>query len=377
MDNQRSCEDITRSLEERFYKSFLPLVLDEAALSDDVVARLGECRTWRGDSGRMVVFVPPPAKIKENPSEKPDRLGRVIRRLAECYRLSLEGKVSLAEEVLSALFQATNRVAVAFSGGRDSLVALHITRRFNPDVKVLFVNTSIEFPETLKYVRELAEKWRLNFYEVKPRVNFWRLAQEQGLPVAGRGNTTFMRDLANKAQVKLSNSCCRRMKETPARQFYKEHGIEGVVTGLRVSESLMRKLNFADYGALRYSSTYNTLVAWPLYAWRDEDIDEYVAAYQLPVNPLYRMGYKRVGCWACLQDMFHKDSRLFTLQQQHPKMYQSLRRKFGEEMMRLLSAWAGIEDWEFQEEHLDGLYRPCSFEMLDEYRKQRKRVRDE
>lgn len=39
-------------------------------------------------------------------------------------------------------------------------------------------------------------------------------------------------------------------EETPARQFYREHGTEGVVTGLRVDESLMRKLNFADYGAV-------------------------------------------------------------------------------------------------------------------------------
>jgi 3'-phosphoadenosine 5'-phosphosulfate sulfotransferase (PAPS reductase)/FAD synthetase len=260
-------------------------------------------------------------------------------------------------------------VAVAFSGGRDSLVALHLTLQIKPDVLVVFVNTSIEFPETLTYVRQLAKDWNLNFYEVKPRVNFWKLAEEQGLPVAGRGNTTFMRTLAEKAGVKLSNSCCKRMKETPARQFYREHGIEGVVTGLRVSESLMRKLNFADYGALRYSSTYEALIAWPLYAWTDKDITEYVEAHRLPLNPLYSMGYQRVGCWACLHDMLHKDSRLFTLQRQHPKMYETIKKKFGKQMIRLLSAWANLDDWDFQEEHLDGLYRPCMFEMLEKRRK--------
>ncbi|MEM4234893.1 MAG: phosphoadenosine phosphosulfate reductase family protein [Candidatus Methanomethylicaceae archaeon] len=372
-DSYKHTDELQKSIEEKFYQSFLPVIIsgdERATVEQD--ARIGSYRMWRGYSGKVVLFLPPPAKVKDNPHEKPDRLGRVIKRLAECYRLDLDGKLSLAREVMQFILDATESVAVAFSGGRDSLVALHIALQYKPDVKVLFVNTSIEFPETLRYVRWLAEEWQLNFYEVKPRVNFWRLAEEQGLPVAGRGNTTFMRKLAQKSCVKLSNSCCRRMKETPARQFYKEHRIEGVITGLRVSESLMRKLNFADYGAVRYSSTYNTLVAWPLYAWKDEDIQEYITRHQLPVNPLYEMGYKRVGCWACLQDMFYKDSRLFTLQQQHPKMYQSLRKKFGDKMMRLLSAWAGLEEWEFQEEHLDGLYRPCSFEMLDEYRKQKK-----
>jgi len=360
-------------LEERFYEKFLPFVLPKP----DAERLLHSCPDnllfWSGSNGKAVIFLPPPPKVKDNPKAKPDRLGRVIKRLSWCYRQDLSSKIKMASEVLETLFAATDKVAVAFSGGRDSLVALHLTLQIKPDVPVVFVNTSIEFPETLTYVRQLAKDWNLNFYEVKPRVNFWKLAEEQGLPVAGRGNTTFMRTLAEKAGVKLSNSCCKRMKETPARQFYREHGIEGVVTGLRVSESLMRKLNFADYGALRYSSTYEALIAWPLYAWTDKDITEYVEAHRLPLNPLYSMGYQRVGCWACLHDMLYKDSRLFTLQRQHPKMYETIKKKFGKQMIRLLSAWANLDDWDFQEEHLDGLYRPCMFEMLEKRRKARQK----
>jgi 3'-phosphoadenosine 5'-phosphosulfate sulfotransferase (PAPS reductase)/FAD synthetase len=303
-----------------------------------------------------VIFLPAPPKIKDNPNAKPERLGNVIKRLAWCYRQNLDRKVEMANEVLRMLFKATDKIAVAFSGGRDSLVAMHLTLQIKPDVMVMLVNTTIEFPESLVYIRELAREWNLNYHEAKASVNFWKLADEQGIPVAGRGNTTFMRELAEKAKVKLSNSCCRRMKETPARQFYKEKDIEGVVTGLRVEESLMRRLNFADYGALRFSSIYNTINSWPLYAWTNQDIANYIQMNNLPLNPLYEMGYQRVGCWSCLQDMLYKDSRLFTLQKQHLRLYETLRKKFGVEMMRLLSAWADIEEWDFQEEHLDALY---------------------
>lgn len=363
---------ILQEVERKYFESFLPLVMprEQAPLVNGLPI-------WCGDGGQMLVFLPAPPKIKQEPTAKPERLGRVIKRLAELQKLDLDGKIALANQVIKTLLEATDRVAVAFSGGRDSLVALHLTLQVYPIIPVMFVNTSIEFPETLSYVRQLAEAWRLNLFEVKPQVNFWRLTEEQGIPVAGRGNTTFMRDLSQRAGVKLSNSCCRRMKETPARQFYREHRIEGVVTGLRVSESLMRKMNFADYGALRYSTTYGTLVSWPLYAWTDRDISDYIALHGLPVNPLYEMGYNRVGCWACLQDMFYKDSRLFTLQKQHPNLYEAVKRKFGGRMLRLLSAWAELDKWEFGEEHLDGLYRPCSFEMLDEYRRLKRKKKND
>ncbi len=362
-------DELSRRLEERYYSNFLPLIFTRDESLDVPNLAADAERFWRSTAGNTVVFLPPPPKIKENPRAKPERLGRVIKRLAWCYRQELDAKIATANEVLSALLAATGQIAVAFSGGRDSLVALHLALQLKPDVTVVLINTSIEFPESLRYIREFAAEWQLNYHEAKAQVNFWTLAAEQGLPVAGRGNTTFMRGLSEKADVKLSNSCCRRMKETPARQFYREHGIEGVVTGLRVAESLMRKLNFADYGALRFSSTYNTLIAWPLYSWHDEDIEAYIERHNLPRNPLYEMGYQRVGCWACMQDMLHLDSRLFTLQKKHPHLYATIRKKFGPEMMRLLTAWAEMDEWDFNEQHLDGLYKACSMEMLDDYRK--------
>ncbi len=356
-------------LETRYFTTFLPLVYSKNYAKQCLGRNSDYFRLWESNHGKVVISLQPPPTIKENPTAKPERLGRVIKRLAWCYNQPLSGKISIAKMVLRTLLRATDRVAVAFSGGRDSLVAMHLAREMKPNISVVLVNTGIEFPESLAYVRQLAQDWDLDYHEASARVNFWKLSEEQGIPVAGRGNTTFMRDLSEKAGVKLSNSCCHRMKETPARQFYTKHGIEGVVTGLRVSESLMRKMNFADYGALRYSRTYKTLISWPLYAWKDEDIANYIEKNNLPLNPIYDMGYQRVGCWPCMQDMFYKDSRLFTLQKEHPKMYKTLRKKFGKQMMDLLKVWAGLEERNLTEKHLDGLYRACEFERLDEYRK--------
>lgn len=374
-DNSIGRDQLQAKLEHRFFLYFLPLVHSTKSYSKSFLRdNPYGLRMWEGINDKVLISLPPPPPIKEDPVAKPNRLGGIIKRLAWCYKQPLSGKIKMANQVLNTLFKATDHVAVAFSGGKDSLVALHLALQIKPDIPVMFVNTGIEFPESLEYTRQIAKDWKLDFHEANARVNFWRLTEEQGIPVAGRGNTTFMRDLSEKADVKLSNSCCHRMKETPARQYYRENNIEGTVTGLRVSESLMRKYNFADYGALRYSSIYNALISWPLYAWLDEDIANYIEKNNLPRNPIYEMGYNRVGCWACLQDMFYKDSRLFTLQEQHPNMYKTVKKKFGKQMMSLLKVWAGLEERNFTEEHLDGLYKACEFERLEEYRKEKKKA---
>ena len=106
----------------------------------------------------------------------------------------------------------------------------------------------------------------------------------------------------------------------------------------------------------------------------DEDIEKYIQKNKLPLNPIYGKGYNRVGCWACLQDMFYKDSRLFTLQEQHPNMYKTVRKKFGEQMMNLLKVWAGLEERGFTEEDLDTLYRECEFGWLEERHQNKKKA---
>ena len=37
----------------------------------------------------------------------------------------------------------------------------------------------------------------------------------------------------------------------------------------------------------------------PIVDWRDSDVWEYIRSERLEINPLYDMGYKRVGCVGC------------------------------------------------------------------------------
>lgn len=37
----------------------------------------------------------------------------------------------------------------------------------------------------------------------------------------------------------------------------------------------------------------------PLLDWRDDDVESYLHAHSVPVNALYDMGYRSIGCAPC------------------------------------------------------------------------------
>ena len=51
-------------------------------------------------------------------------------------------------------------VYVAFSGGKDSTVLLHIVRSLYPNIEGVFANTGNEFPEIVQFVRKQEKLFR-------------------------------------------------------------------------------------------------------------------------------------------------------------------------------------------------------------------------
>jgi tRNA(Ile)-lysidine synthase TilS/MesJ len=89
-------------------------------------------------------------------------------------------------------------LAVACSFGKDSMVVLDMARKINPNVKVVFNNTGVEFPETIQFKNEMVKKWKLNLIETQPYClcdiakmikNF--VVRDITLNLGGYGNTTL------------------------------------------------------------------------------------------------------------------------------------------------------------------------------------------
>lgn len=81
----------------------------------------------------------------------------------------LDEKLAIARsEIASGLAASKHRPALAFSGGKDSLVLLHMIREVRPDVLVIYGNTGVEYPECVQFSRWLKDEWNLNLHEARP-----------------------------------------------------------------------------------------------------------------------------------------------------------------------------------------------------------------
>jgi len=223
-----------------------------------------------------------------------------IKEVEEWQFKSYKEKLKVAEQTIEEALSMSENPAVAFSGGKNSLVALHLVLQHKPDVIVVFNNTLVEYPETVRYVRKIAEEWNLNFYEVKPDkgVNYWKIVREHGFPQV-RG---WKKDKV--AEPK----CCSLLKTKPVAKFYNENRVDCYITGISAFESRMRKLGIYQRGLIRTvkkvghdGKLWKPIIAChPVGLWTELDIWNYIEENSLPVNPVYeKYGLERTGCMFC------------------------------------------------------------------------------
>ena len=87
--------------------------------------------------------------------------------------LSLEDKIVKSKEVIRDAVNRYNKVAVAWTGGKDSTVLLHLIKEAFKGVvpvPVVFVDTGKHFPEVYQFRDDFVKKWDLTLINGKRRV---------------------------------------------------------------------------------------------------------------------------------------------------------------------------------------------------------------
>jgi phosphoadenosine phosphosulfate reductase len=217
-------------------------------------------------------------------------------------RIYLRFRVKQAIKILEfAQKMFRGKLAFAFSGGKDSLVSLHLAlQTIGKDTPIIYNHTTVEFPETVKYVTWLANEWKLNLIIAKPEISFFSMVKQMGW--ASHENRW----------------CCRTHKDSPAHEIMAQEGIIAEVTGTTRTESVYRRslrpfmLPKREPAIIRIH---------PLYDWNQWEVWRYIKDKNLPYNPLYDIGYQRIGCWCC---PINGKSHYKRLQKTHKKLYDFL-----------------------------------------------------
>ena len=102
-----------------------------------------------------------------------------LEELQQWQSLPLSIKIRMTEERIRDWVReyGEDGVYVSFSGGKDSTVLLDIVRKLYPNVKAVFVDTGLEYPEIREFVRGFA-----NVDWLKPKMTFKQVIKKYGYP---------------------------------------------------------------------------------------------------------------------------------------------------------------------------------------------------
>ena len=172
---------------------------------------------------------------------------------------------------------------VAYSGGKDSLVVLLLTMKSlgeeGIDFDVIFTDTTIEFDETIKNIKDISEKYGIDITIAKSK-DFWNLVEKYGPP--GRDYRW----------------CSELCKMKPLESITNKKYPNGFLTfvGLRKYESFNRSKKPRIWQS---PNIKNQILSAPILDWNALEVWIYLFMNNAPYNTLYERCFDRVGCYIC------------------------------------------------------------------------------
>ena len=189
---------------------------------------------------------------------------------------SLEQKEAESRKLIREAIEryGKDKIGVAWSGGKDSTTVLHLIKQEFGSViiPVVFIDTSVKFPEIYAFRDKLAKEWKLDLIIAK---------NEEALKT--------IKIAANKKE------CCFLLKTIPLRQTIEENGWEALITAVRWDEQEARK----DEVYLSPRKEPPHVRVHPILHFREMDIWDYIRKYNVPYCELYHKGYRSLGCMPC------------------------------------------------------------------------------
>jgi phosphoadenosine phosphosulfate reductase len=175
-------------------------------------------------------------------------------------------KVENAKTIITDTLDKYNRIAVACSFGKDSMVVLHLALQLDPDIPVFSVMTPFKFKETFEYKDKITREWNLNI-------------------------KTYMRHDLIQDYFKDPDACCQYYKVDMTREAVRD--LDAWICGLRRTEGRTR----ANYDFIEEKG--GLIKINPILDFTELDVWRYLAVNNIPAHPKYAEGYRSLGCEPC------------------------------------------------------------------------------
>jgi len=178
-----------------------------------------------------------------------------------------------ATELIAAQLATAERPCITSSFQAECVVLVDMLRKIDGSIPVLFLDTFHHFAQTLEYRDQMTARWNLNLINLRaeqPSVGLW--------------------------QAESTEACCARHKVGPLFSALERYDVW--FTALRRDQSPSRA-NLADVEPFRLPSGNAIRKVSPLASWTARDVWRYAKEHDIPLLPLYELGYTSIGCEPC------------------------------------------------------------------------------
>jgi phosphoadenosine phosphosulfate reductase len=185
--------------------------------------------------------------------------------------LNFKEKVERSKELIKEAYkQYGDSLVVANSLGKDSVAVWDLAKRVNPKIRGFVVTTRFKPKETIQFMDKVTARY--------PEIKVYK--NDSPIP--------------EKLYETDPDRCCDILKVEPVKRAVEEMGVKCWVTGLRCTEGRTRtdykEVEERDKGLIKLN---------PILIWKEREVWQYLALYEVPVNPLYMEGYRSLGCAPC------------------------------------------------------------------------------
>lgn len=187
----------------------------------------------------------------------------------------LEKKTSIAIHVIKKAekLYSAEKTVVAWTGGKDSTVLLHIIKEAYKGIipfPVMFNDSTMEFPEIYQFIKTISKQWHLNLviipHDAKELEEFHKT-----------------KDYAKKKELS------RMMKVHAINNFIKRNPIKAFLVGIRKDEHKSRS------NETYFSKRKDHVRVHPILDFTEKDIWNYIHIHNVPYVSLYNKGYRSLG----------------------------------------------------------------------------------
>jgi len=189
----------------------------------------------------------------------------------------LGGEDMLAEALTRDL---VGRIALVSSFGADSIALIHLVARIAPDTPVLFIDTRMLFPETLRYQKQVC---------IDLGLTDMRIITPDPISVKRV-------DASGDLHKSHTAACCAVRKVDPLAKALE--GFDAWISGRKRyqggTRSALPMVEVDTKGRLKLN---------PLANWDAERVRQYINDHDLPPHPLVAHGYPPIGCPPCTSNV--------------------------------------------------------------------------